>query len=344
MKQLNNKEKHLFCTQLETVVSSGMSMSEGLYLICDDENENIAAVAKSIRDKIEDNVPLTEAIESEESLDSYFTRMIKIADINGKLDTVLNELAKYYERQDYLQRKIKEAITYPLILLWMMFAILLVLVFKILPIFSNIMDKMGASYNGVALIISKIANVLVVVCLIALGIITIASIVYFIYMRISKDENTNERLLSKLPITSKLYRTIGISKFTYSLSLFVHSGYPLEEAIGYIENISNDEGLNKKIQNIKDNIADGGSFADSVIAEDIYDNNIKGLLRVGLKSGKQDVTFDKLVDIFDEQITEETSTFLNIIEPIVIAVLSFVVGIVLISLMLPLISIMGSLA
>lgn len=344
MDKLTLKEKYLFATQLETVLSSGMSIIEGLDIMSGNSDDKIAAISNEIKEKMENGVSLNDAIKNDTRLDKYFVKMMEIGEMNGHLDTVTKELGEYYDRQDYLQRKVKEAVTYPIVLLWMMFAILLLLVTKILPVFNNIMNKMGVSFSGISLVLNRISKVLIGICLVALCIITVLSIVYFIYLKVTKDDSINEKILEKIPMTRSLYKTIGISKLTYALSLFVSSGYPLEEAVVYIDGITDNKELNNALSEIKEKIRNNVSFVDAINDADIYNNTSKGLLTIGLKSGRQEETFKKLVEIYDEEINEKTGAFLNIVEPVVIAVLSFVVGIALISIMLPLISIMGSLA
>lgn len=345
MKKLNYKEKQIFCSQLETVISSGMSVIEGLELISSNESAKVAEFATEIKNKMKETTSLYSAIKDFPYVDDYFIRMIQIAEINGRIDIVLKELAAYYERQDYLQRKIGEAITYPLVLMWMMFAILLVLFVKILPIFNNIMSKMGIAYSGITLVLNNISHVLTIGCIAMLSVFSLLTIAYFVYLKVTDDTTINEKIIGKLTITRRLYKSVGISKLTYALSLFISSGYPLEDAIEYLDNITDDMQLNSKIKNIKNKVKNENiSFVDAIAQEDIYKGSAKGILTVGLKAGRQEDTFKKLVDLYEDNIGEETNRFLNVIEPIVIACLSFVVGIALISIMLPLISIMGSLA
>lgn len=345
MKQLNYKEKQIFCSQLETVLSSGMSLIEGLELLCTNETAKVAELAKLIKDKVSDGTSLYNAIKDLPQSDDYFKKMIEIGEINGRLDVVLKELADYYEREDSLQKKIGEAITYPLVLMWMMFAILLVLFTKILPIFNNIMNKMGITYTGLTLVLNNVSRVLTIACIACLSVFSVLSIAYFVYLKVTNDTTINEKIIGKLSITRRLYKAVNISKLTYALSLFVSSGYPLEESVKYLENVTDDPELNKKVLNIKNNIKDNGmTFTDAVVKEEIYKGSAKGILSIGLKAGRQEDTFKKLVKVYEDNIEDETNHFLNVIEPVVVACLSFVVGIALISIMLPLISIMGSLA
>ncbi len=343
MEKLTNKEKAIFASELETVLSSGMNVLEGLELIAENQSGRIADAAKFIKGKIDYNISLTGALKDCDLFDNYFRVMVEVGELNGKLDVVCRELKLYYEREDKLERKVREAITYPIVLMWMMCALMAVLLFKILPIFENVMKKMGLSFNGVSALLNRFSRVLLIFCFAALAIVSLLSIIYFIYIKISGNTSINSRILEKFPLSRKLYETSSIARFTYALSLFVSSGYPLESAVSYLSGLGDDH-LNAKIEEIKKGIDGGNTFVDEVIRQKIYSGKAGGIFSIGMKAGRDEETFKQLTAIYEEEVEEKTDKFLNIIEPVIVAILSFVIGVVLVSIMLPLVGIMGSLA
>ena len=340
MKELTIQEKYIFTREMETILSSGLSVDEGLQLIEENvQQPNLKQVAKEIKELFYQKGSFSESIKESKCFDPYMEKLVEIGEMNGHLDTVMRELSFYYQREDDLTNRIKEATTYPIVLLIIMTLIVGILIFKVLPIFEKVMLNLGGTYysssqqmmnfgKGFA-ILSFVVLVLILFCI-------------FGFFALSKNSEVKDRILSRFFLTKTMVQNIALAKMTFALSLFVSSGYPLEEAMNYIPSFINDKNLIEKMLRVKNRLDQNESFSDALSEEKIYSGSNLSLLTIGLKSGRQEEVFKKLVELYQKEVVDSTRKFLNIIEPVIVTILSLIVGVILLSIMLPLMGIMSS--
>lgn len=340
MKVLTNYEKYIFSREMHTILSSGLSIKEGLSLIeKNGESSNLKETITSLKLYFDQEGILTSAMKQVDAFDSSMIQLVEIGEMNGQLDRVFKELSYYYEREESLENQIKEATTYPFILLCIMTLILAVLVFKVLPIFENVMKNMGGQLSSSYRMMAFGKGFALVAFVLLLLII-----VFIIILKHQKyTVEQKERFLSHFFLTKNLYRNMNLGNITFALSLFISSGYPIVESLTYVSKIISSHSYRIKLENVKELMMKGESFADALRKEKIYDGSEFTLLTIGLELGEEEKTFQKLVVLYQNKVIEATNKFLNVIEPLMIAILSCIVGIILLSIMLPLMGILSTL-
>ncbi|MDD3049002.1 MAG: type II secretion system F family protein [Bacilli bacterium] len=342
-KKLNAKEKSIFCSEIATILSSGMSIYEGLEIISLElSNGRLKDIATSLMNNYQKTGHFYDVIKASNVFDNYMEEMIKIGEESGNLDDVMYQLSLYYERNDDMQMQIKDAITYPFILMIMMIIVIGVLVLKILPIFQNVLNNLGTALSPFAQTLMNFGENFAFIAFILLIIVILGVIIFVIYAKINRDSTVTEKLLSKFFATKKLYRNICMANITYALSLFISSGYPIEEAVKYLPDFINHSLLKEKLKKIITLMDQNISFADAIKECTLYEGVYANMVQIGFKSGKQDEILKKLVSLYEKEVDSSISAFLNTIEPTIVAILSLVVGVILLSVMLPLMSIMSS--
>lgn len=343
-KKLSTKEKSVFCNEIAIILSSGMSIYEGLEMIAPElPNSRLQKVAQDLLKAYQETGRFYDVVKASNAFDNYMEEMVQIGEESGNLDDVMQQLSLYYERNDDMQAQIKDAITYPFILMIMMLIVIGILVLKILPIFQNVLNNLGTSLSPFAQTLMNFGENFALGALIILSIFTIIVICFLIYTKVSANKTLQESILAKFFATKKLYRNITMANITYALSLFLSSGYPIEEAVKYLPGFINHPLLKDKLDQIIHLMQQGESFADAIKKCSLYEGVYANMLQIGFKSGKQDDVLKKLVVLYEKDVDSSISAFLNTIEPTIVAVLSLVVGIILLSVMLPLMSIMSSL-
>ena len=343
-KKLTTQEKSIFCNEIAIILSSGLSIYEGLDIVYPElPNAHLKEVAQQLLDYYQEHGKFYDAIKASESFDTYMEEMVQIGEESGNLDSVMHQLCAYYERNDDMQAQIKDAITYPMILMIMMIFVIGILVMKILPIFQSVLSSLGASLSPFAQTLMNFGETFAMISFVVLVMLAIILIAFYLYSKFSSNNTFQVRFLSSFFATRKLYMNISMANITYALSLFLSSGYPIEEAVKFLPGFVNHPKLNAKLKAIIQKMEQGESFAQAIRDENLYDGVYANMLQIGFKSGKQDEVLKKLVKTYEKDVDSAISSFLNIIEPTIVAVLSFVVGIILLSVMLPLMSIMSSL-
>lgn len=324
---LTNEEKYIFTSELAFTLKNGLSVDEGLKMLVGQDN-HISKHSKLILNDMEKGISFYDALKNSNEFDEYMIQMVKVGLSIGNLDVIFNQLSQYYDRQKKLSYQIKDAITYPFVLVLMMFIIVSVIVFKVFPIFENILKQMSMSLS---LMVS--AKIISYIGLILLLIVLVFGIFMYFYYRSTK----------KLWLMNKLNIQIQMTKLTYLLSLFVSSGYSLMEALDIISETIEDKMLKNKIQAVKKDMIEGDSLATGLVKENVYPNSYGSLIVAASQSGHEDEILTTLSIRYQEDLERMISSFLNRLEPVMIAGLSLLVGFVLISVMLPLMNVLKTL-
>ena len=336
MKKLSLQEKQIFAGELEMILSSGLGIEEGLQIIAQElPSQALKETVQSMIETFAQEGTFYAAVVQTQAFDPYMEQMVRMGELSGHLDEVLKELVKYYQRQNDMQRQLKEAATYPFILLVMMFLIVGIMVFKVLPIFEDVLASTGAmpSVMRFGMLFGQISFVFLFIVLLLI-------VIFAIVLMIKKS---SFHFLMSFPLTRKLYKDLSLARLTYALSLFVSSGYPIEETIGLLGEFVDHPVLKKKIEAIHQDVKEGKSFGQALLDHQVYEGTYANMLAIGIHTGKQDSVLQSLGNLYEQEVEASTSRFLNIIEPTIIALLSIIVGVILLSIMLPLLGILSAL-
>lgn len=327
-----------FCTSMAMVLEGGLSAEEGLEVVLEsaDKEEKKAALQEMLT-LIKEKGSFSSTMMELDYIDSYAKKMMEIGEMSGTLDAVMKELAVYYERNDDLKQNLKEALTYPCILLIMMWGIVALIIWKVLPIFEQVLTSMGTVLSGNATVFMQFGNIFSLLSFLVLTILLAGCI--FLFLAGRKRKGT---LLASLFLTKRLYHNLTMAKMTYALSLFVSSGYDVEEALGYLPGVIDHPKMLKNLAACEKGMQEGKSFLEVMQEEKLYQGVYANMIYTGFRSGKSEEVLKKVSALYEKDVDTSISSFLNTIEPAIVIILSLIVGVILLSVMLPLMSIMTS--
>ncbi|MEG0071184.1 MAG: type II secretion system F family protein [Raoultibacter sp.] len=335
-----------YCDGIALMLASGIQTDEAVHLL----SENMQDPAfKNTCDTVYRGLiagkPLSASMQQAEVFPPYSIEMIASGEFSGHLEKVLRGLATYYDEEDRLFARIKSAITYPAALLTIMTIILLFTVAVILPVFANVYNGLSgglttgshASVNA-SLIIGWAAFTLLILC-------TLAVVIGAIMTRSQNGRIKLLQICDHLPIARRSFRQMDLSRFTSALSVYIAAGVNADSALTKALILIDHEDLQVKLERAHREMTDpdhAKNLAQAIFDSDIYDPIYARMLVVGTRSGSLDVVLKRLSEaLFDESIAR-VDTLIDSVEPALAAFLTVSVGATLISVMLPLIGIMGS--
>lgn len=318
-----------FFGQLAMLVRAGISSEEALRLLRDDaQSQPERELLDRLLAPAERGEPLSAAMREAGGFPSYAVNMIEIGEQSGRLDEVLGSLASYYEREDSLGSMLKSAVTYPLIMLGMMLLVILVLSVKVLPIFSQVFAQLGGALK---------TGCLVLVALLALLLASALA------LRSSEGgRHTLIRIFSALPATRRLSMTIASGRFVSALALMLQSAVDPARSLELAARLVSHPALAARVEDCRRRLGQGDSFADSVRESGIFSGAAARMVAVGFKTGSADAVMGRLAARYEEEIDSELSRLVGVVEPTLVIILSVAVGMILLSVMLPLMGIMSS--
>ena len=341
--KLTMSEKYMFCNQMAMILESGFSLNQGVTMVYEEmDDKNIKGVLQEVAKYLDEQVSFSEAINLTKAFDDYMVNLVKVGETSGNLDDVMQSLSEYYARIDDITNKLKQALTYPIILIIMMVVVVGIIVFKVLPIFKDVLNGLGSNLSSYANSFMEFGQIFSLICFAVLLVLVIVIIAGYLYQRVT-HVNVLSNVVQKSFLTRKLSRALNKAQITYALSLFISSGYDLQEAMKFVPKLVDDKQLRANLEKCNEDLINGDSFVEVIKKYQIYQGLQLNMIQVGFKTGQVDIIMKQLSNSFQEEVSRAIDQFLNIIEPTIVTLLSLVVGIVLMSVMLPLISIMSSL-
>lgn len=341
---LSNTEISAFCSQTAIILKSGISSMEGISIMLEDSTSaEERELLTAINDTLLQTGSLTQALEDTHAYPDYMIAMIRIGEQTGTLDDVMNSLALYYEKEASLAASVKSAITYPLIMIAMMFIVILVLIMKVMPIFNQVFTQLGSSMSGPSLVILNIGQFLnrhVLVLLVILALL--AGFVCYICFS-GKQHLLLQSLSRKFAGSRQLYDKISARRFASGMALTLSSGLPPEECLELTCDLIEDPAFQTRLTQCKEELSGGQDFSEVLLNNHIFSGLYTRLVSIGGRTGSMEEVMQKIADQYDEEIDARLSSMIAAIEPTLVIILSVIVGIILLSVMLPLVSIMSGL-
>lgn len=341
MKALNNTELIFFCSQLALTLRSGISSLEGLSLMREDTPDGDGRkLLNQLIQKIEEGESLSGALESSDVFPSYLCSMAELGEQTGRLDDVMEALASHYRREEALSRNLRSAVAYPLIMLGMMIAVMAVLLVKVMPVFQQVFDQLGAQMSGFPGAVLELGRTLgdYSALLLILAVIAAAACIFFFFTE--KGRNISSGLFNRSVFTRRLAEKIACSRFAGAMYLSLSSGLDVDQSLEMTARLVEHPKAAEQIQEIRKGVSEGESFPDAVERTKIFTGAYARMLAAGFRAGSLDEVMKQISAQYDEEIEERIDSLLGRLEPTLVAVLSVAVGLILLSVMLPLLGIM----
>lgn len=332
---LNNSEIAAFCQQLTMVISAGLPTYYGIYILKDDAPDNeTKALLEQIYISMESGRPLHEALKATGMFPSYMIHMIMLGEQTGRLEEVLSSLVSYYERESSIRANVRSAVAYPLFMTAMMLVVITVLVTKVLPVFSQIYEELGSSLTGIARIMLNISNVLNRYMIVLIIVVLVLAILVWI---LSHTDWGRTRIQK-----NKLSLSIASGRFANCMYLALTSGLDTDRSLELTEELITNPYIRDKIHKCQELIKDGETFSDALLLSGIFSRMHAGLVTIGSKTGAMDDVMKHITAAYDEESENLIDRFISALEPTLVIILCFLVGLILISFLLPLLGIMSS--
>ena len=342
-KLLSHEEIASFCRQTALILKAGITPAEGMeIMIPDTVSEDGKAILQEISDYCRSGGHFKQALEETGAFPDYVVTLVALGEESGTLDNVFDSLADYYEREADLSYNIRSAVSYPLIMIAMMFVIIIVLVVKVLPIFRQVFAQLGTEMSPLAERLMRIGSALsryaVVITVVLLIIVCTVVVLYHVPSIRKKIHN----YLSTMPLTRGLYDDIAAGRFASSMYLAFSSGMDTFHGLDMISDLVENESMQQKIDQVRRDITNGNTMAEAIASAGIFSNLYSRMIKVGFTSGSIDTVFKQIATSYEDATNQRLRKIVAVIEPTLVIIVSIVVGIILLSVLLPLMGIMSS--
>lgn len=342
-KALPPDEISMFCGQVALILKSGIQLHDGMDTLCEGiEDAGAKKIFSTVSEVVSETGSLYEGLKAAAIFPEYMVNMVHIGEEAGKLEEVMDSLSLYYENENVIKKSIHTAISYPIILVCMMAVVLSVLITRVMPLFEEIFLNLGTEMSGTGKMIMNFGiNFGKVTLFVIVGILVIALLIYAIVTFTDSKHKVRE-FAQKLPFLKKLNKTITSARLSSVLAMMLSSGFELEKALELAPEVVTDRITKKKLNECAVMVQEGTSFVEAITSIKVFPDLHTRMINVGFKAGQLDSVMKRLSKLYEEEVNDEIAKVVSFIEPTMVAFLSIIIGGILISIMLPLASIMSS--
>lgn len=331
-----------FCMELHLIVRAGIPFQEGIALLLEEEqNQTKKQTMETLYRYLEQGDTLADAFRKTEAFPHYAVEMIAIGQSTGHLERVFYALANYYERMTQIRQSVHNIIWYPMILMVTMLFVVLVLLVYVMPIFADVFAQLGAALSPVVQLMLSLGqwlgqNGLYIVLAAAVVLLGL-----FVLYKTGNRKAIWKSMLKRMTANWQASRLLAASKLADALVLTLSSGMNLDEALDLAGTLTEDAQMQEKIAVCKKAmLIEGVPFADAAMEQQLFAPMYCRMLAVGFRTGDVDGVMAEVARRIADDADHAMDTLLNRIEPVLVIGLSVLVGLILLSVMLPLMGIM----
>ncbi len=341
--KVTTKDKVIFTRQLSTMIDAGLPLVQSLEILGDQqENVTFKKILVDIRRDVETGNTFADAMKKHPKIfNNLYCNMIDAGEVGGILDTILNRLAIFMEKNMVLTKKVKGALTYPLICLCISIVILAVILIFVVPVFDKMFADFGASLPALTQMVVNMSNAVQhYFVFIVLG----AGFVVFVLKKIYSTEKgriKGDALLLKLPVFGTLIKKVAVAKFTRTLSTMLQSGVPILESLNVVGRTAGNKIIEIAIFRVADAISEGRTIAEPLEETGVFPSMVIQMINVGESTGALDTMLEKIADFYDEEVDQAVENMTAMIEPFMMVFLGGMIGTLVVSMYLPIFK-MGS--
>lgn len=342
-KKLSQEELASFCSQLSLLLPAGITPYEAVLLIREDTPDTKGKeILEHLEAALKDGLSFHEALKSTSVFPEYVLSMVLLGEESGNLDLVIKKLAEYYEQQCSISSSIKNAISYPLVMICLMLIILIILLTKILPIFNQVFMQLGSELTGVAAQLMSIGKIMESVSGIFILIIIFTIVAFLIIYHTPNMKKKWFHFLHTNRLTRNFFLDIAYSRFANAMSMVTASGVDLFHGLALAKTLVGNEIVGEKIELCSEAISNGDYLHEAMKKAGIFQARHLRMLQLGQRSGETEAVLSKISTFYEEATFSRLQRILGAIEPTLVIFFSLSVGFILLSVIMPLIGIMSS--
>jgi type IV pilus assembly protein PilC len=335
--KVKDKDKVVFVRQFATMIDAGLPLVQCLDILQEQQdNANFKRVIRQIKKDVEEGSTLSDAVKRHPKVfDNLFHNLVAAGEIGGILDVILNRLASYIEKMAKLKKKVKGALTYPVIVVAIALIVVAVILIWVIPVFSQLFKDAGVKLPGMTLVVMNLSDftkryfhwMLLGLILLIVGLRQ--------FRRTTKGRDLFDRLLLRMPVFGVLLRKIAVARFTRTLGTMLSSGVPILDGLDVVAATAGNSVVEKAIREARLSISEGRPVAEPLSETHVFPPMVTQMIAVGEATGALDSMLGKIADFYDEEVDSAVGVLTSMLEPMLILFLGVTIGGLLLAMYLP---------
>ena len=342
--KVTGKDVVIFTRQLSTMIDAGLPLVQSLEILTrQQENTTFKKILQTVRTDVETGSTIAEAMKKHPQVfDNLYCNMIDAGEVGGILDTILSRLAAYMEKNMALVKKVKGAMTYPVICLCISFVVMAVMLVFVVPVFQKMFADFGSALPAPTQMVVDMSQFVKGNIIFMLG--GVFALVWLIKRinRTDKGKKKIDQLLLVLPILGPLIRRVAVAKFTRTLGTMMTSGVPIMDSLNVVARTAGNKVIETAVFRVVDAIKEGRALAEPLEETGVFPSMVVQMINVGESTGALDTMLEKIADFYDEEVDQAVENLTAAIEPLMMVFLGWMIGGLVVAMYLPIFSMAGA--
>jgi type IV pilus assembly protein PilC len=338
------KDILIFTRQFSVMIDAGLPLVQALDIIgTQADNPAFRKVLLTVKSRVEAGSTFADALaEHPQAFDELFVQLVRAGEIGGILDTILQRLGAYIEKNDKLKRRVKGAMVYPAIVLTVAVGVVLVLIAFVVPTFEKMFKDMGGSLPAVTQALIDLSNGFRKRWYLFLGVPVGLGVAFKAATRKGKGQEVWHAFILKMPLFGTLIRKVAVARFTRTLGTMLSSGVPILDGLEIVAKAAGNRTVEKAILHVRAKIAEGKNIAGPLAETKVFPPMVVQMIGVGEATGAMDQMLSKIADFYDDEVDVAVAALTSMIEPLMMVFLGGTVGYFMIAMYLPIFTMAGT--
>jgi type IV pilus assembly protein PilC len=341
---VTTKDILIFTRQFSVMIDAGLPLVQALDII-GSQADNLAfrKVLLAVKVKVESGSTFADALaEHPKVFDELFVQLVRAGEIGGILDTILQRLGAYIEKNEKLARRVKGAMMYPSIVLVVAVGVTVVLLAFVTPTFEKMFKDFGGAMPAPTQFLIDLSHGLTENWYLFVGIPMAFVVAFKAFVRNPRGQELWHAFVLKAPVFGPLARKIAVARFTRTLGTMLSSGVPILDALEIVAKSAGNRIVEKGVLYVRAKISEGKNIAGPLAETKVFPPMVVQMIGVGEATGAMDTMLSKVADFYDDEVDVGVAALTSMIEPVMMVFLGGVVGGFLVAMYLPIFSIAGS--
>lgn len=341
---VKTKDLIVFTRQFSTMIDAGLPLIQGLDILANqEENRTFKKVLMQVKLDVEGGSSLAEALKKHPKVfDNLYVNLVAAGEMGGILDTILQRLAAYIEKNARLVSKVKGALIYPVTIMAIAVVVIIIMLVFVIPVFAEMFTDFGGELPGLTQAVVNISDFLrnnwIVLTVIFAGLFY----AFKKWKSTDRGEYLFDKYLLKAIVIGDLLRKVAVAKFTRTLGTLITSGVPILDGMDVVAKTAGNRVVEEAINNTKQSISEGKTIAAPLEESGVFPPMVCQMVAVGESAGSLDSMLEKIADFYEEEVDTAVDAITALIEPVMMVFLGGTVGTMLIAMYLPIFKIAGA--
>jgi type IV pilus assembly protein PilC len=336
--KIKDRDIIVFTRQFASMYNAGIPIVQSLDIMSKQtENKALRLIVGQVKGDVESGITLADAMKKyPKAFDDLYVNLVAAGETGGVLDSVLQRLAIYIEKAMKLKKKVKGAMIYPSVVMFIAVLVVAIIMIFVIPVFAKVFGDMGVALPLPTQLVIGLSNFLSGIGgLILFFIIVGAFIAFRQYRKTSVGHMVTDRLFLKIPIIGNLIRKVAVARFARTLGTLITSGVPILDGLEICAKSAGNKVVEKVVFEVKKDVASGKTVSEPLGKSDVFPPMVVQMISVGESTGSLDQMLAKVADFYDDEVDDAVQNLTVLLEPALMVFLGTVIGFIVVALYLP---------